>query len=236
MDRVDTKFLLQRSLIPLVLRELKAFCKVLKVGERRLSTYYNTYFDDSQLSFYHQHHRGKLNRHKIRYRKYGQHGQSFLEVKFKSNTNRTLKTRVELSPEQLNRHYLAPDFLREQGVNKVESLRATQYCNYTRIAMASEDTAERLTIDFDLQFQNLPSSQVISLPDLAIVELKQAKLARHSFLYQVLKSFQMRPDSFSKYCLGIALDSQQETKHNLFKRTLLRVEKLSGVSIHERNT
>ena len=55
--------------------------KVLEIDMIRSFPYHTTYLDTPDFLFYTQQLRGKLNRHKIRYRRYESTGISFLEIK-----------------------------------------------------------------------------------------------------------------------------------------------------------
>ena len=233
MDRVDSKFLIKPAQLVALLPRLVPHCRILRIDNRLRSDYANTYFDDEQLSFYRHHHQGKLNRFKVRYRTYCEQNSSFLEVKFKNNKSRTVKNRVAIEPQTIENQQLNIDFLAAQGIEQSQRLKAVQRCGYTRISLASENTAERLTIDLNLHFENINTQQHIRLPNTVILELKQARLNRNSELFKILRGSLLKPYSFSKYCLGIALDKQQNIKSNLFKKTLLKLEKINGVSINE---
>ena len=97
MDRVDTKYLLP---VPLMLdgfSRLDQDYTVLEIDSQRLFTYQNTYFDSENLNYYLLHHNGKLNRHKVRYRRYLETDTEFFEIKFKTNKSRTIKQRELLT-------------------------------------------------------------------------------------------------------------------------------------------
>src|SRR5204862_4846249 len=92
----DIKFVFPQLQLPLCLKELKHDYQVLDVEGNRISRYESLYFDTPDFHLYHQHQRGKLNRHKIRYRKYVESDLNFFEVKLKNNKSRTIKDRVNL--------------------------------------------------------------------------------------------------------------------------------------------
>ena len=50
---------------------------------------------------YLKHHNNKLNRYKIRFREYVDNDEKFLEVKYKTNTERTIKDRIKIKKEDL---------------------------------------------------------------------------------------------------------------------------------------
>ena len=69
MKRVDTKFAISEKNFRDVFINLKDEYNVLEVNNDKFSEYESLYFDQSDLSFYNDHHRGKANRLKIRIRK-----------------------------------------------------------------------------------------------------------------------------------------------------------------------
>ena len=84
MKRVDTKFAISEKDFKNVFVNLKDEYNVLEVNNDKYSEYESLYFDQSDLIFYKDHHRGKANRLKIRIRKYKSNELSFLEVKKKT--------------------------------------------------------------------------------------------------------------------------------------------------------
>ena len=70
MDRTDTKFVFNKSLLLKILPSLKNDYKILKVNGYRFSKYNSIYFDTNDFMFYKSHHNGRINRVKIRFREY----------------------------------------------------------------------------------------------------------------------------------------------------------------------
>ena len=153
MNRVDSKFILPMSFLPELLAQVRHLYSVLEINGKRISNYHNQYFDTPQMSFYHDHHNGKLNRYKVRRRHYLDTDTEFLEVKLKNNQKRTVKTRIKLN-DKTGEHSLCSQFLSEQIANFDNSLDICQQGGYQRIALANEAIAERLTLDFNLWYQD----------------------------------------------------------------------------------
>ena len=65
------------------------------------------------MTLYHDHHNGKLNRYKVRRRRYIDTDTEFLEVKLKNNKKRTIKSRIKLSG-QPNEYIRCAQFINEQ--------------------------------------------------------------------------------------------------------------------------
>jgi hypothetical protein len=237
MSRVDSKFILPISFLPVLLAGIRSQYSVLKINDKRVFEYHNYYFDTPQMRFYQDHHNGKLNRFKVRHRNYLDTNTQFLEVKFKNNQKRTIKTRIKLmgQPEQENnaQRKLCTQFINQQMNRKFEDLIISQQGGYRRIALASEQRAERLTLDFGLWFKGLQggsdTSEKMALPGFFIAELKQNKRSKQSPAYQVLAANGFHPTSFSKYCIGCALIYGDSIKSNQFKNTLSRIQQFNFV-------
>jgi hypothetical protein len=226
MDRVDSKFILPLSFLPDLLIQLKHFYSVLEINSNRVSSYHNQYFDTPDMALYHDHHNGKLNRYKIRRRSYVDTNTEFLEVKLKNNKNRTIKSRIKLTGHQ-NEYKQCAQFIDEHMQTSITSLDVRQQSGYKRIALANESQAERLTLDFDLWYQDRRGSNNVKLPKFFIAELKQNKKSKQSPFYQLMSANNIFPISFSKYCIGCALLYKSSIKSNRFKPILSQLEKLN---------
>src|SRR3954465_3571724 len=94
MNRTDTKFIFNLKHFAPVMEQIVKDYRVLEVEGKRLSRYETLYYDTGDFDLYNEHHKGKLNRYKIRHRTYIESDIGFLEVKFKNNKGRTIKTRI----------------------------------------------------------------------------------------------------------------------------------------------
>src|SRR5687767_7859268 len=95
MDRTDTKFLFKAEQLPAFLEQLATSYRVLEINDRRICRYETLYFDTADFQLYLCHQNGKLNRYKVRFRRYVESDVSYFEVKLKNNKGRTIKTRVK---------------------------------------------------------------------------------------------------------------------------------------------
>jgi hypothetical protein len=221
MNRTDTKFLVPLNALLEILQEMKSVYRVLEVQQVRLSHYETLYYDTKDLHFYMRHQNGKKNRWKIRKRSYVDSALSFLELKFKTNRGRTQKQRTSIPSiaDELNIEENA--FIdKKTGLpfELVPQLKNT----FTRITLVEPNLPERITIDLDLAFQWQDRKQ--ELPEVVIVEVKQESQNRRSPFVGALKSRLIRPESMSKYCLGIAL-LVPHVKRNSFKEKILKLKK-----------
>ncbi len=227
MNRVDTKFVVPKECVVPLFQKLSDEYSVLQINNNRIFRYQSTYFDTDDYSLYHLHHNKRLNRHKVRLRHYVDSETYFLEVKFKNNKKRTLKTRIGVDSHgtfDINRYQ---SFLENAGLPKNTVLTPCLVSQYKRIALASEARSERLTLDFELQKHNIVGgiARPVKLEGTVIAELKQARLNRHSPFFKIARELNLRPTSFSKYCIGMALTmlDNEEIKSNRFKPITRRV-------------
>ena len=226
MDRVDVKFMLPISFLPSLLAQLQSSYSILEINGDRISRYFNQYYDTENLSLYQAHHNGKLNRFKVRQRTYLDTDTKFLEVKFKNNRKRTIKSRIKCADTAQNDEKCAAFIDQEMGTS-FSDLVISQEGGYQRIALANEARAERLTLDFNLWYQRAKGSEKLPLPGFFIAELKQYKRSKRSPFYQLMSKNNIFPASFSKYCIGCALLYGSSIKTNQFKSVLGQVEQFS---------
>lgn len=225
MNRVDTKFVMTVDQFEEVLPLLSDHYHVVEIADKCVLSYESLYYDNEELDFYHDHHKKRLNRVKIRYRKYLDSDISFLEIKhkYKGRTNKMRIPSDELY-ETLPAEHL--NFIDESvELDFTEKLIPTLVNNYQRITLVGKTINERLTIDLNLSFRK--DEQTADLNYLVIAELKQAKVSRKSPFFRFMKERQIRPFRLSKYCIGILKLSQEvEVKYNRFKKKVLKIDKL----------
>lgn len=225
MDRVDTKFVFKTIDLETILPLLNEHYHVVEINDKCICSYESLYYDNEELDFYHDHHKKRPNRVKIRYRKYLDSDISFLEIKhkFKGRTNKMRIPSEELHDELPEEHVKFIDD--SVDLSYTENLTPSLVNNYKRITFVGKIYPERLTLDIDLSFTK--DDQVADLNYLVIAELKQAKVSRKSPFFSIMKLRQIRPLRLSKYCMGIIqLSKGDELKSNRFKKKLLKIDKL----------
>lgn len=74
MSRIDRKYWFHITSLPQILEQTLADYHILEIEGQRLMEYQTTYFDTSNNSIYLKHHNRKMNRHKVRKRKYNSTG------------------------------------------------------------------------------------------------------------------------------------------------------------------
>lgn len=223
MNRTDTKFIFEADRLPELLKKVAPFYKSLEIATNRFANYKTDYFDTLEFGLYIGHHNGKQNRYKIRYREYMGANLSFLEVKFKNNKGKTLKSRIQAWVNKDNINDEHNDFLKLKTPFSRENLMHVLTNHFSRITLVSNTDKERLTIDFKLQFKN--ETTLKDLGNLAIAEVKQENVNRDSKVMKILKEMNIHEASFSKYATGAALLNPQ-LKYNKFKSNLLYLNKI----------
>ena len=102
------------------------------------------------------------------------------------------------------------------------NLRPKIWINYSRITLVNKVSAERLTLDLNLEFEREGKKQI--LDKLVIAEVKQDSKVASPFI-SIMRAKHIRQGSISKYCFGVA-SSFSEVKKNNFKQKLLNVNKI----------
>lgn len=222
-SRFEKKYLLSKENLVALLQELPATYHVLTAENNVIQAYQNHYFDTENYQFYNDHHKGKLPRIKVRKRTYLGSENSFWELKFKEKNGRMLKSRIDC---KLQEHLPIIELLKEIGREmNLPKLCGTLENFYNRIALEGREEDPRITLDFNLTFKF--EEQTITVNDLVILECKKSS-ASVSALEKTLKKLQIKPLSFSKYCIGMALLSTDVKKNNFLP--ILRELKLGSVT------
>ena len=236
MNRVDTKFLVTSGQLCDILKGVHERYYAQEVEGHRLSPYRTVYHDTPELTMYLIHHDRHLVRDKVRVRTYVDSNLTFCEVKHKTNKGRTKKKRIELKME--NEKWKADtqlsticDQFSDTGFQlpyPVDRLFPQLETVFDRITLVNFEKTERLTIDCNLQFNNVATGAAASMDSLVVMELKQDGRAR-SLLKEVLFDLRIKPFKISKYCIGTCM-TRPEVKQNRFKKKLRRIDKLKAIS------
>lgn len=209
-----------RQLLPLLLEDYR----VLEIDDHRIFSYRTRYFDTEGLDFYLDHHSGKLNRHKVRFRTYVETGATFLEIKFKNNKGRTIKNRMIVADQETVLSQESKAFIREISGIRADLIPVLEN-RFSRITLVNKTKPERVTLDFNMSFHFQGKDLLID--DLCVAEVKQERFDRLSPIMTALKAIGCYPDSISKYCLGVAM-GLSHVKHNRFKQKLIKIQKLQN--------
>jgi hypothetical protein len=232
MNRIDTKYVINKSLLPIILEKVSDGYRILEINNKRTFLYHSLYYDTEKDFMYLAHHNGKANRTKIRYRKYVDSNLCFLEIKNKIKGNRTIKFRTKVNDIETIISQFAKNYIEKNTVFQNIPLKPKIYTDFSRITLVNNALTERVTIDLDLNFRINGTSHLFD--NVAIIELKREENARKSFLAETLNSMRAYAYGFSKYCIGRAL-LEENLKANNFKESILTINKINNGKYYYRN-
>jgi len=223
MNRIDTKFVFNSVKLPQFLEELMPYYKVLEVCATRMNRYETLYFDTPDLKLYTLHHNGKLNRYKVRTRKYVDSDTGFFEIKFKNNRGRTIKSRIKHEEISGTLSGKSLKLIRKEFPLLAEKLQPTLRIFFTRLTFVNNNMTERVTLDVGLRFSNANSEHAFQ--NIAIAEVKQDRCGKSGFT-DLMRKNHIETSPMSKYCLAVcSLDFK--VKKNNFKQKLLHLNKIN---------
>ena len=225
MTRIDRKYWFPISQLHDVLQELMPISDVLEVNGKRIINYQTTYFDTPENDMYLHHHNGRLERYKVRKRKYETSPNGFFEIKRKNNRRVTRKIRIESDFDDNEIFPTENEFLADNSPYTKEVLQPALSNNFYRITLISKCRKDRCTIDLQTQFRN--ENNRFQLDDLVIFELKRCSQLNSSPIVPVMKKLGIRQRGLSKYCTGKAL-LDNSLKKNAFKPRLRYLEKITN--------
>ncbi len=226
-NRTDTKFVFNADILPKVLTEIKPYYSILEIKEKRTNSYETLYYDTEDLRSYIQHHNGKANRIKVRFRKYIESELVFLEVKYKNNKSRTIKARTKTKDIEQGLSDASKEFVEANSYSFFDGqeIVPTLWNNFTRLTLVHKTANERLTIDLNLGFKSFDKKNEKNIPHIIIAEVKQEKASSNSDFIKAIRAHHIRQSSMSKYCVGTAL-LNKDLKQNNFKERILKIKKL----------
>ena len=236
LNRIDTKFCAPIELIPPVLNQARENYLVLDINGIKHQVYENIYFDDSNLSTYHWHLFRRLNRYKLRLRKYANtSGLTFFEVKIRTNKNRIVKKRLrcEWTPcLHIASHNEIKNFVAKYNFRNLvlEDIHPVIFMSYKRITLISKEANERITIDTDLSFQS--GEKNFSFSRAVFIEVKREGNLTHSHCLKMLKNMKVREGGMSKYCTGMVILNPSLKKNNFMPvlRHYMKIERNGSLS------
>lgn len=201
LQRVDTKFVLERRALSTVLAALSRSCALLSPEHARWAVYYSTYFDTPELTLFHDHRRGRRRRFKVRVRHYLDRQRSYLEIKKKDRPGATEKLRREIAYGTTELSLDDWRFVDEAIAPLDMPLAPVLSVGYRRITLVATEHVERVTFDLGLTVRR--GEQRCSFDDVVIAEVKQPRLDDRSPVMAALRAHGLRPTRASKYCLGV---------------------------------
>jgi len=229
LNRFDTKYAISKNVLPELLQSLSDYYNILDISGNKYFKYKNMYFDTCDKDFYMDHHNGKQNRLKMRYREYVESEDLFFEIKKKDNKGITDKKRLPVHSSSNKIEIEQSHFIIENSNYKPECLCNTLDVSYNRLTLLHKTKPQKITIDLNICFSN--NIQNVNTNGLVIVELKQKKLKK-SLLDGVISKCNGRKVNISKYCLGSLL-LNSNLKYNRFKENIMILEKVNnGKFVH----
>jgi len=226
LSRKDCKYIFSVDLVPQVLRDVVSFYRILEIGGLRSHIYQTTYYDTPSLDMYMMHHNGRVNRHKVRMRKYWTSDDMFLEVKKKNAKGVTVKNRVQTNGEKQVIMSSEEEFLESYTPYERKAIEPVLENSFYRISMVDREQSERVTLDYNLWFSSMISDDSMELSGIAIAEVKYQGQLTGSPMHGALRNAGVVPRRFSKYCTGMAM-LHPEIKQNLFKEKVRMVRKIN---------
>lgn len=233
MRRRDRKHVFGFQHVPALLNEVAKHYRVLEIDGKRIHYYQTLYYDTKGLDMYHMHHSGRVNRHKIRFRKYGSSADLYFEVKKKDSRGITVKNRMQTNGSKAAILSREEEFLSAYTPYDDVEMEPVLENSFKRITMVNQDQSERITMDYDLWFQNRIGQGEMELPGITIVEIKYGNHLAGSLFRGALRRAHIVPTRFSKYCIGMAM-LNPELKQNMFKERVRMVDKTSREYEHSK--
>jgi hypothetical protein len=225
MNRTDTKFVFHASKLADLLSRSVDHYSVLQIGDRRAFQYNSLYYDTAGLDLYLAHHNGARPRFKVRFREYVDTDTVFLEIKKKTNKNRTRKCRIEVENTEMELSDRSLSYIEKLTPLKASLLKPALWTIFQRITLVGKDNPERITIDHDLSFRHGENTR--ALPFLTICEVKRDSFAGKSAFIKILDELSIHPGNSSKYCLGTVL-LRDQVKWNRFKPNIMKINRLEN--------
>jgi hypothetical protein len=222
MSRTDTKFAFNANKMPELLVQLMSFYRVLAIDGELIHDYKSLYYDTDDRKFYIDHHNGRVNRNKIRFREYVGSGLTFLEIKRKNNKGKTIKKRMKVDKISNQLSEKQQGYV-EKIIGKSMNVSSKQWINFSRITFVHKTQKERLTMDVNLTFGN--ANDKGDMKHIVIAEVKQERMSRSSDFMRIAKEMYILPIRISKYCMS-ALELNPDLKRNRFKEKVLFINKL----------
>jgi len=222
MSRTDTKFAFNANKMPELLVQLMPFYRILAIDGELIHDYKSLYYDTDDRKFYIDHHNGRVNRNKIRFREYVGSGLTFLEIKRKNNKGKTIKKRMKVDKISNQLSEKQQGYV-EKIIGKSMNVSSKQWINFSRITFVHKTQKERLTMDVNLTFGN--ANDKGDMKHIVIAEVKQERMSRSSDFIRIAKEMYILPIRISKYCMS-ALELNPDLKRNRFKEKVLFMNKL----------
>lgn len=225
MNRLDSKYIVDIRTLPSFFKNIEQIYDVQTSNDgKRFASYHTVYLDTKDYAMYNAHVTQRKVREKIRVRTYCDSNETFIEVKSKNNHSRTIKERIKIGiSSDLANNCAVKDFISSLTPFKISDLKPMLEIDFYRITLVNKQKTERITIDYDLRFNNLETHNRYQIDHLAIIELKRDGHQCSPFKQKCLE-LSIRQSGFSKYCIGCAL-TNPDMRINNIKETINKILK-----------
>ncbi|MCA9600538.1 MAG: VTC domain-containing protein [Myxococcales bacterium] len=203
LDRDDMRFVIRAEQLPAILESLRDEYGVVLAGGRRLGRYRTVYYDTPDFQLYHEHHRGRRPRVKVRTREHVDRGLGFLEVKRKTPRGATSKFVRPRSLEQSSWGTEDAAFVREHAGVDPDVLAPVLGVSFERVTLVGKESPERVTLDLSVAFER--GGTEVRIEPVVTVEVKQPKILLRSTAALAIRRADPTGLSVSKYCAGLIL-------------------------------
>ncbi|NQY08418.1 MAG: polyphosphate polymerase domain-containing protein [Flavobacteriales bacterium] len=229
LNRKDTKFGFSAEIMDELIIFMAERYRSLVVEEKTATDYHTLYYDTPNFKFYLDHHNKRVNRGKVRFRRYGEKD-CYLETKLKNNKDRTIKKRKKKKSIPFTLSEKSQSFVNETLIDvNAEDLIPQTWVHYKRMTFVNLELKERITLDIDLRYEKVDLEgnvlRSIETPSLMIAEAKQDGLSKESYFIQFMREKKIQETGLSKYCMATFL-LNEEIKQNRFKKKRLFLDKL----------
>ena len=231
VKRYETKYLFSPELLDSILNGLTDCYRIVSINNHFLQAYETLYFDTPSFKFYLDHQNGKLNRYKVRFRKYPASESMYIEIKFKNNKNQTEKWREEITNKKYSNGVITEEenrFITTYFKTHPGDLTPRLAIAYSRLAFVHRSNGERVTIDLDLSYSKGYDEKRFN--NFSIAEVKRETPSRDSSFFQIMRELHIPPIRFSKYCFGI-YQFYPLLKYNRFKPRYMFLQRISDDNI-----
>lgn len=224
LERSDIKFIMPLKRFPNLLNSLQDHYHLLRIDGTSILPYRTEYFDTPDYHMYLSHHNGRLNRYKIRRRKYLVSGFSYLEVKHKINKGITLKKRIPVENMEGILKLEEMSFIEKHTPYPAKDLIPTLTNSFERLTLVNMTHEEKCTFDIGLAFYFNGSSVIYD--KIVVGEIKRKAKNEESVIQKTLRDARIYSTRFSKYCIGMAVLTPG-IKYNNFKKTTNTIGKIT---------
>ena len=181
MERIEKKYMISLEDLGKLMKEFHNDYYILAIKGNSIFTYDNIYMDTDDFYFYNQHEEGKKARMKVRSREYVDSNLAFFECKQREG-DLIRKSRYELPVEESKALTNTSAAFYQNICTSLNlehahyNLQPTIRTHYKRVTLCSKKNDERITIDFDINVQDIMKEGMDRIPfgPVAIIETKSA--------------------------------------------------------------